>query len=102
MEDAWGIWRRNRHHVPFYPSIDEASHWTFEGDHINDWRMMDVETGEPSFLPFYVAEEFCMNNPHFVKAYQDYVRRLVKETGIDGLMMLRARLGFPNLNRNFS
>jgi hypothetical protein len=86
MEDAWSIWRRNRHHVPFYPSIDEASQWTFEGKRINDWRMIDVETGEPSFLPFYVAEEFCINNPHFIKAYQGYVRRLVKETGIDGLM----------------
>ena len=40
-----------------------AATWTFEGQPINDWRMTDVETGEPSYLPFYVAEEFCINNP---------------------------------------
>jgi hypothetical protein len=85
-ENAWEIWRRNRHHVPFYPSPDVAATWTFEGHFLNDWRMIDVETGEPCFLTFYTAEEFCMNNPHFRKAYQAYVRRLVRETGIDGLM----------------
>ena len=85
-ENAWEIWRRNRHHVPFYPSMDVAATWTFEGHLLNDWRMRDVETGAPCFLEFYTAEEFCMNNPHFRKAYQTYVKRLVAETGIDGLM----------------
>ena len=85
-QDAWAIWKRNRHHVPFYPSRDVAATWTFNGQHLNDWRMLDVETGEPCFLPFYVAEEFCINNPHFQKAYQSYVKRLVEETNIDGLM----------------
>lgn len=85
-EDAWAVWRRNRHHVPFYPSMDVAATWTFEGDFLNDWRMLDVETGEPCFLTFYTAEQFCMNNPHFRTAYQEYVKRLLADTGIDGLM----------------
>ena len=84
--DAWDIDRRNRHHVPFYPSIATAATWTFEGQPINDWRMLDVETGQPVYLPTYTAEQFCMNNPQFQHAYQSYVRKLLRETGIDGLM----------------
>ncbi len=84
--DAWDIYRRNRHHVPFYPSIETAATWTFEGQPINEWRMIDVETGQAAYLPKYTAEQFCMNNPNFRHAYQTYVRKLVRETGIDGLM----------------
>lgn len=85
-EDARDILRRNRHHVPFYPSLEAAAAWTFEGQSINEWRMIDVETGQPAYLPTYTAEQFCMNNPHFRASYQAYVRKLVRETGIDGLM----------------
>jgi hypothetical protein len=85
-EDAWDIYRRNRHHVPFYPSIETAATWTFEGQAINEWRMIDVETGQAAYLPTYTAEQFCMNNPNFRHAYQTYVRKLIRETGIDGLM----------------
>ncbi|HEU0140383.1 MAG TPA: hypothetical protein VFQ79_11745, partial [Bryobacteraceae bacterium] len=52
----------------------------------NDWRMLDVETGKPVYLPAYNAEQFCMNNAEFRQAYGKYVRQLVAETGIDGLM----------------
>jgi hypothetical protein len=85
-EDAWDISLRNRHHVPFYPSIETAATWTFEGHPINEWRMIDVETGQAAYLPTYTAEQFCMNNPNFRYAYQTYVRKLIRETGIDGLM----------------
>jgi hypothetical protein len=85
-EDAWDIDRRNRHHVPLYPSVDTAATWTVDGHPINEWRMIDVETGQPAYLPTYTAEQFCMNNPHFRLAYQDYLRKLIRETGIDGLM----------------
>ena len=85
-QDAWDIDRRNRHHVPFYPSLETAATWTFNGQPINDWRMIDIETGQAVYLPKYTAEQFCMNNPHFRLAYQTYVRKLVRETNIDGLM----------------
>jgi hypothetical protein len=78
--------RENRHHVPFAPSRDIAAGWTFNGSKLNDWRMIDVCTGKPVCLEGYTAEEFCFNNPDFVSAYLIYVRRLVAETGIDGLM----------------
>lgn len=85
-EDARDIWRRNRHHIPFYPSSEAVAGWSFNGSSLNSWRMIDVETGRPDFLPSYMAEQFCVNNPDFRKAYRTYVRRLVSETGIDGLM----------------
>lgn len=85
-DETWDIWRRNRHHVPFYPSPEAAANLTFKGQLINEWRMIDVETGKPAFLPAYIAEQFCMNNPFFQKAYQGYVVKLVKDTGLDGLV----------------
>lgn len=85
-EEAWDIWQRNRHHVPFYPHPREAASWTFEGKRMNDWRMVDVETREPCWMASYTCEQYCMNNPDFVEAYQTYVNRLIEETQIDGLM----------------
>lgn len=85
-EEALNIWRRNRHHVPFYPSNETAATWQFNGSRLNDWRMIDVETGQPVYLPTYNAEQFCMNNSAFRDAYGQYLKRLQIETGIDGLM----------------
>ena len=55
-------------------------------DELDAWKMIDVVTGRPAFLPQYGAQQFCMNNPEFGAAYAAYVRRLVADTGIDGLM----------------
>ncbi len=85
-EEALNIWERNRHHIPFYPSNEEAAARQYDGSWINDWRMLDVETGEPIYLPAYNAEQYCMNHPQFRAAYAQYVKRLLAETGIDGLM----------------
>lgn len=85
-DEALNIWQRNRHHVPFYPTAEAAADWQFNGSRLNDWRMLDVETGQPVYLPAYHAEQFCMNNPAFRAAYAQYVKRLLAETGIDGLM----------------
>ena len=85
-DEALDIWRRNRHHVPFYPSRDIAATWEFAGSHLNDWRMLDVETGAPVFVPAYTAEQFCMNHPGFRKGYAAYVKKLLADTGMDGLM----------------
>jgi hypothetical protein len=85
-EESLNIWRRNRHHVPFYPSNETAATWEYNGSRMNDWRMLDVETGQPAYMPAYNAEQFCMNNPAFRDSYGRYVKQLVRETGIDGLM----------------
>jgi hypothetical protein len=78
-------WNYNRHQLPFYPSVEEAERWQFNGSRLNDWRMIDVGTGQPVFLSTYDAEQFCMNNPNYRAAYQKYVSMLLKETGVDGL-----------------
>jgi len=85
-EEALNIWRKNRHHIPFYPAIEEAATWQFNGSRLNDWRMLDVETGAPVYLPAYNAEQYCMNNPAFRAAYAKYIKQLHADTGMDGLM----------------
>ena len=86
QEAAQAMRLYNRHHVPFAPSRDVASEWTYKGKKLDDWRMTDLTSGKPVFLDRYTAEQFCMNNPDFQNAYYDYVKRLLTETNIDGLM----------------
>jgi hypothetical protein len=73
-------------HLPFSPSYKAAECWTFNGSKLNDWRMINARTNKPHYLPQYTAEQFCYNNPAFVEAYLEYVKMLIKETRIDGLM----------------
>ena len=73
-------------HVPFSPSREMAATWEYKGKRLNDWRMIDVRDGKPLHLPQYAAEGFCHRNPEFKEAYQDYAVRLIRDTGIKGLM----------------
>ncbi len=86
LQAKWNIWCRNRHHVPLYPSREIANNITCNGHKIKDFRMINVKTGKPCYVPAYEAEIFCMNNENFRKAYRSYVKRLLSETSIDGLM----------------
>lgn len=72
-------------HLPFCPSREAAKTWQYQGKLLNDWRMLDVKTGQPLYFPQYTAEGFCHRNPEFRVAYQTYVKDLVAHTGIDGL-----------------
>ncbi|MBQ3866469.1 MAG: hypothetical protein II776_06165, partial [Clostridia bacterium] len=72
-------------HLPFSPSREAAASWTWRGERLNDWRMIDVRTGEPLYYPQYTAEGFCPNNPAFRAGYRAYVKKLVDDTGIDGV-----------------
>ena len=72
-------------HVPFSPSREAAACWEYKGKKLNDWRMVDVKTGGVLYFPQYASEGFCYNNPEFIEAYTDYAKRLVADTGIDGL-----------------
>lgn len=62
----------------------------------DDWKMIDITTGRPVFLPQYGAQEFCINNPDFRDAYASYLKRMIRETGVDGLMCDDA-LFYPRL-----
>jgi hypothetical protein len=68
-EEALEIWHHNRHAVPFYPSREVAATWQFNGSRLNDWRMIDVETGKAVFVSSYTAEQYCMNHSAFQDAY---------------------------------
>ena len=73
-------------HLPFSPSWEAAATWEYNGTKLNDWRMLDVKTGNPLWYPQYASEGFCLRNPDFIEAYQKYVKTLLADTGIDGLM----------------
>lgn len=72
-------------HIPFSPSREAAASWEYGGKKLNDWRMIDVRTGKALYYPQYASEGFCYRNPDFVEAYCDYAKKLVADTGIDGL-----------------
>ncbi|MBR4221336.1 MAG: hypothetical protein IKR81_09285 [Victivallales bacterium] len=73
-------------HLPVCPDRQSAASWTYNGQLLNSWRMYDVTTGQPLWLEFYDAESYCPANPNFIESYCKYVKQLLKETGIDGLM----------------
>ena len=72
-------------HLPFSPSREAAASWEYKGMRLNNWRMLDVRTGEPLYFPHYTAEGFCHRNPEFQYAYKEYLKELIADTGIDGL-----------------
>lgn len=73
-------------HLPFSPSREAAESWMFNGYKLNDWRQIDVLTGKPHWHSGYSAESFCWNNPAFMDSYLLYLKKLIRDTGIDGLM----------------
>lgn len=72
-------------HIPFSPSREAAASWEYKGKRLNDWRMLNVRDGSALYYPQYASEGFCYRNPDFIEAYCDYAKRLVADTGIDGL-----------------
>lgn len=95
-------------HLPFSPSRTAASDWRFNGKRLDDWRMRDVRTGEVLYFPQYAAEGFCYRNDEFIESYCEYVKLLLAETSIDGLMsddavhyMRFASCGCPVCRRDF-
>ncbi|MBQ8356690.1 MAG: hypothetical protein IJX39_02660 [Clostridia bacterium] len=72
-------------HIPFSPSREAAATWEYKGKRLNDWRMIDVRDRSVLYYPQYASEGFCYRNPDFIEAYCDYAKKLVADTGIDGL-----------------
>ena len=73
-------------HLPFSPCRAAAADWTYNGSRLNDWRMIDVVTRKPLYFPQYTGEGFCYRNPEFIAAYCEYAKKLIADTGIDGLL----------------
>ncbi len=72
------------HHLPLFPDSWEKQ--TINGNKLADWRMVSAKTKEPVYIETYCAEAFCPNNPDYQAEYYAYLKRLVKNTGIDGVM----------------
>ena len=73
-------------HLPFSPSRAAAATWEFHGRRLNDWRTVDTVTRQVLYYPQYTAEGFCHRNPEFVDSYCEYVKKLLADTHVDGLM----------------
>lgn len=84
-EEMRHVMRDSGPHLPFSPTWEAAASWQYKGKYLNDWRMIDVQNRKPLYFPQYTGEGFCHRNPEFKEAYQDYVKYLISETGIDGL-----------------
>lgn len=85
-EDRAEIQRRNAHHVPFYLDTDYAEDLRFNGSRLNDWMMISTRDGKIHYNGAYNNRQFCMNNPDFRQAYSEYLKRLLRDTGIRVLM----------------
>ena len=85
-EQRRDIWKRNRHHLPFYPDPEFVEKMQFNGSFLNSWRMIGVDDAKPIWMPQYTNEQFCMNNPDFREAYIAYVKKLTADVPLDGLM----------------
>lgn len=84
-EEAVYMMHNSGPHLPIGPSFEAAASWEFRGHKLNDWRSIDVTTGEPLYYPQYQSEGFCHRNPEFIAGYCEYVKKLLADTGIDGL-----------------
>lgn len=73
-------------HIPFSPSREAAAAWEYNGKRLNDWRMIDVRSRDVLWFPQYASEGLCHRNPEFAESYRDYAVKLVRDTGIKGLM----------------
>ena len=73
-------------HLPVCPDRRSAASWTYNGQLLNSWRMVDATTGKPLWVAAYDAESFCPGNPDFAESYCKYVQQLCRESEIDGLM----------------
>ncbi|MDD3806155.1 MAG: hypothetical protein PHT73_07920, partial [bacterium] len=85
-EDRAEIQRRNAHHVPFYLDTDYAEDLRFNGSRLNDWMMISTRDGKIHYNGAYNNRQFCMNNPDFRQAYSEYLKRLLRDTGIRVVM----------------
>lgn len=84
-------------HIPFSPSREAAASWEYNGKRLNNWRMIDVRSRDILWFPQYASEGFCHRNPEFGESYRDYAVKLVRDTGIKGLMADDA-MYYANMN----
>lgn len=85
-EDAKGYVTHERHCVNLYPDAVAAREAGYAGYRFNDLRETLIVSGEPTYIPTYVGECLCHNNPNFLEMHKAYLKRLFAEVPLDGLM----------------
>lgn len=86
VEQMRHIMLNNGSHLPVCPDRKSAESWMFNGQYLNDWRMIDIKTNLPYWKAGYDADVFCPGNNGFVESYCEYVKLLLRSSNIDGLM----------------
>ena len=97
VEEMRRVMQHSGPHIPFSPSREAAASWEYNGKRLNDWRMIDTKTRDILWFPQYASEGFCHRNPEFAESYRDYAVKLVRDTGIKGLMADDA-MYYANMN----
>lgn len=86
-EELKKLHARQRHHVLLHPDEKASAYLQYEGYFFNDICELDVRNGNRGYSPTYQTELFCHNNPHFLDMHSKYLKRLINEVPMDGIMV---------------
>jgi len=86
-EEFRKLHRTQRHHVLLFSDPVAAKHAQYEGHYFNDICQVNLRDGSRGYAKQYQLEAFCHNNPDFLDMHGKYLRRLIKEVPVDGLMV---------------
>ncbi len=84
-EDVLAYNTHERHCVNLYPDAVAAQEAGYSGYRFNDLRETLIGSGKPTYIPVYVGESLCHNNPKFLEMHKSYLKRLFAEVPLDGL-----------------
>jgi hypothetical protein len=76
-----------RHHVLLYHDAVAAKYAQYEGHLFNNVCQIDLRDGSLGYAPQYQLNTFCHSNPNYLDMHQKYLRRLLKEVPLDGIMV---------------
>jgi len=76
-----------RHHVLLYHAAVAAKYAQYEGHLFNDVCQVDLRDGSLGYASQYQLNAFCHSNPNYMDMHQKYLKRLLKEVPLDGIMV---------------
>jgi hypothetical protein len=87
MDEFKKVHKHQRHCVLLFNDEASARQAQYEGYKFDDLCQVDIRDGKRGYTPTYQMETFCHNNPKFLDMHAKYLRRLLKETSIDGFQV---------------
>ncbi|HOP11549.1 MAG TPA: hypothetical protein PK629_08660 [Oscillospiraceae bacterium] len=76
-----------RHHVLLPPDERAAAFAQYEGFFYRDLCEVDLRDGSRGYTDIYQGEIFCHNNPDFIEMNRRYLKRLIEDVPMDGIMI---------------